>query len=105
MLGIALMQLDSVRSLKQDIVSTVLPKLVERLPTAHSYGLPAAPIPKVEENPRALALGISPEGNGFKLAVRIQHRGLLQQPIASDRKTSERRDRCSLHWSCSHPSR
>jgi hypothetical protein len=78
MLGIALMQLDSVRSLKQDIVSTVLPKLVERLPTAHSYGLPAAPIPKVEENPRALALGISPEGNGFKLAVRIQHRGLLQ---------------------------
>ena len=34
MLGIALMQLDSVRSLKQDIVSTVLPKLVERLPTA-----------------------------------------------------------------------
>jgi hypothetical protein len=72
------MNIESARSLKESLMSTVIPSLVEALPMARAYGLPAGPVLTVEQNPRALALGVVPAGKGFKLAVRVQHRALLK---------------------------
>jgi hypothetical protein len=74
------MNLDSVRSLKEDLMSTIMPAFVQTLPMARAYGLPAAPLETVEHNPRAFALGVAPSKKGFKLAIRIQHRAMIESP-------------------------
>jgi hypothetical protein len=72
------MNIESARSLKESLMANLVPSLVERLPVARAYGLPAGPVKTVEENPRALALGVSPAKKGYRLAVRVQHRALLE---------------------------
>lgn len=74
------MNIDSARGLKQSLMATVVPSLVEALPAARAYGLPAAPVRTVEQNPRALALGVVSANKGYKIAIRVQHRALLDSP-------------------------
>ena len=74
------MNLDSVRALKENLMSTVVPAFVETLHTARAFGVPAAPLGGGEQNPRAFALGVAPSKKGFKLAIRIQHRAFQESP-------------------------
>jgi hypothetical protein len=74
------MNLESVRSLKESLMATVVPSFVGTLHAARAYGLPAAPLGSVEQNPRVFALGVAPSKKGFRLAIRIQHRALVGSP-------------------------
>jgi hypothetical protein len=74
------MNIESARSLKESLMTQVVPSLVEMLPRVRAYGLPAAPLAAVEENPRAIALGLIRQKKDYKLAVRVQHRALLDSP-------------------------
>lgn len=75
------MNLDSVRSLKTNLVASVVPAFVEEARAVRAYGLSAEPLGKTKQNLRALALGVAPAAkNDFKLAIRIQHRALQKSP-------------------------
>ncbi len=65
------MNLDSVRELKQTLATKVLAKAKTGL-----HALAAQPMPDADAAPRTFALGIAPDGKGFKLAVRIQRRAM-----------------------------
>jgi hypothetical protein len=91
------MNLDSVRSLKENLMASVVPAFVETAHAARAYGLPAEPLETAAQNPRAFALGVAPARKQFKLAIRIQHRALLGSPQV-ERITREARGEVDVRY-------
>ncbi|MGH3369592.1 MAG: hypothetical protein ACRDPR_06295, partial [Nocardioidaceae bacterium] len=91
------MRLDSARSLKQEVATT----LASQLPSAGevaSFGLAARRVSEVDRVQRTVAIGIAPvKRNDYKLAVRVQRRGLEDSPQV-DRVRSKARGEVDVRY-------
>jgi hypothetical protein len=74
------MRLESVRDLKAQALSSVLAPMRRTNPRALGIAFAAEPLRVLDAQPRLIALGIAPQprGDNFKLAVRLQRRGLAE---------------------------
>lgn len=74
------MQLDSARALKAEALERVIQPLRDASPRARGLAYSAGPVHVLRETPRLLAVGIAPvqSGEGYRLAVRLQRRGLAE---------------------------
>jgi len=68
------MNLDSVRELKQSLAARILPQIETTITARSAFGRAAGPVARAAEPPPSMALGVSPSGSGFRLAVRLQKR-------------------------------
>src|SRR6266516_4433724 len=75
--GRGAMNLNSVRDLKRTLKKAVFEDLPLSQQEAGALGLPAGKIADFDPPRPTLSLGVAPAGAGdFKVAVRVQHRGL-----------------------------
>jgi hypothetical protein len=75
------MNLDSVRELKDVIRRRAMALIARAAAAGRALALPAQPLREVEPTQRTVALGIAPRtARDFRLAVRIQRRGLEDSP-------------------------
>jgi hypothetical protein len=74
-------RLDSVRELKAEIADVVTHQL-SSLQAVAAFGIPARRASDVARRPATVAYGIAPGSRprGFRLAMRVQHRGLEDSP-------------------------
>jgi hypothetical protein len=87
------MRLESARSLKEELLSSFMAPIIEaasRLMARVGGGkpagtlplaLPAQPLESAGGLHRVLALGVAPNGRGYKLAVRVQRQELMDSPL------------------------
>jgi hypothetical protein len=75
------MQLDSVRELKDVIRRKAMELIARAAGIGRDISLPAQPLREIETTQRTVAIGIAPRtARDFRLAVRIQRRGLEDSP-------------------------
>jgi hypothetical protein len=74
------MRLESARALKAEALERVIQPLREASPRTRGLAYSAGPVRVLRETPRLLAVGIAPtaKGEGYRLAVRLQRRGLAE---------------------------
>lgn len=74
------MKLESARALKAEVLEKVIEPMRAASPRAMGLAFAAEPVEVLNETPRLIAVGIAPtkEGDGFRLAVRLQRRGLAE---------------------------
>lgn len=97
------MRLDSVRNLKQELLGGVVSMSVADslqprsraaaraisprgvvLADANALSIGARAISDLPQIKRSIALGVSPKGKQFRLAVRVQHQALLSSPLVDE---------------------
>lgn len=74
------MKLESARELKAAVMQQVVQPMRAAGPRARGLAFAAQPMTMLSETPRLMAVGIAPlrQGKGFRLAVRLQRRGLAE---------------------------
>lgn len=75
------MKLDSVRELKARLTTSLTEDLLHPQSTLRIMSLAAQPMENLAVPHRSIALGVAPAGDkGYKLAVRVQRRSMLDSP-------------------------
>jgi hypothetical protein len=77
------MNIDNARALKASLLTTTV-KSLKAAASARSIGIRAQASSAAKDPIRTLALGISRSGRQHMLAIRVQHRGLMNHPAIED---------------------
>lgn len=74
------MHLESARALKAEVLQRIVKQMRAASPRAMGLSFAAESVEVLKETPRLMAIGIAPhgKGEGFRLAVRLQRRGLAE---------------------------
>jgi len=74
------MHIDSVRELKAKIVENLVQPFAATALAKAQLALPARSLDPRKGEPRIFAIGVAPQGRDYKLAIRVQRRGLMGSP-------------------------